>query len=58
MAANDVIASAAAPDALRTTERPVRRASFEILRRLFRVRLVPLAVAILGRVRYPVPCAD
>jgi peptide/nickel transport system permease protein len=48
MAANDLAASTAARDALRVTERPVRHASFEIIGRLFRVRLVPLAVVILG----------
>jgi peptide/nickel transport system permease protein len=48
MAANRVVASAASRDALRVAERPAKRASFEILRRLLRVRLTPIALAILG----------
>src|SRR6266536_1282210 len=48
MAANDLAATSAAQDAVRATERQARRASFEIVGRLLRVRLVPLALAILG----------
>jgi len=41
-------ATTASHDAVRGSDRPVRRASFEVIQRLLRVRLVPLALVILG----------
>jgi peptide/nickel transport system permease protein len=48
MAANDVAATTAAREAARTAERPPQRASFQTIRLLLRVRLVPMSLAILG----------
>src|SRR5689334_22774445 len=48
MAANNVAATTTAQETPRANERAARRTSFDVITRLLRVRLVPLAILILG----------